>query len=554
MTEELVAAPARKQKHATDQIVKSYENLPGVLKQLGIPSLRKGQDDAIASIFSRQDSIVILPTGHGKSMIYIIPTLCNDWKTVIFSPLVALIQDQVSSLLRMGLRAGQLSSAQTPRENNMTLSDWESGDLDFLLVAPERLQNERFLEAMQAVKPDFAVVDEVHCISSWSDNFRPDYVKIGDFTATFCPEVILCLTATAPQEVEEDVRRVLGIPEAKKIIYMPRRANLHMSSEDYPGDYALLNKINSVDGKVIVYCSTVKKTYELFDNLNQSIHGGALVYNGDMKSSDRSSNQELFIAGRARVCFATNAFGMGVDIPDIRCVIYRDIPGSIEELSQGFGRAGRDGKDSECILYYDENSINTQEFFIRCGYPNKPDTVAFYNTIKQNLDSEGLCSLSLYELCDLSGVSKFMQQSIMANLLSAKVVERATREKLLQIKWVRPHLDAKYQEYNEVIEKFGIPNDNGFLEVDEEFMAQQIGVSPATIKRHLKILDDNDYIVYVPPPRGRPIAIIGDVDQVDFERLKQKEKDAHGKLQDVINFHYTADKHKYLETYFENKM
>lgn len=543
-------------KEKPDYMVKGFANLGKVLSKVGVPGLRKGQDQIIHTVLSGVDCLGILPTGHGKSLTYIVPTLCMEWKCVIFSPLIALMQDQLYSLQRKGLRAGQISSIQTPKENQMTVNDWAAGEIDFLLVAPERLNNNDFLEAMNQIRPDFIAVDEAHTLSQWSHNFRSSYCKIADFVELMDPKVLLSLTATCSKEIEEDIRSVLKIPEAKKVMYLPQRKNLKLSSKEWKSNYQFLQDVNAVDGKLIIYCSTVKMVDELYEELGSRIVGGACTYHGQMSSGAKSSNQELFLSGEVRVVIATNAFGMGIDCPDIRAVFYRTLPGTVPELIQGFGRAGRDGKDSDCVLYYDENTIRTQEFFLECGYPSKTDFVAFFNVIKDNLNEENLCELRINDICELAGVSPFKAAALMENFLGKKVLERVGKENSVQVKILKPAPNDRFQPYYEHIEMYGIPNDKGYYELDMLHFVEQLGKSEQTVKNNLRKLDKEQCISFVPPSRVRPINIIGSIDLIDFKYLRNKERVERNNLDAVKTFHFIEDdeKHNYLEEYMKNEM
>ena len=207
-----------------ESLIRGSSRLPWVLENvMGYPSLRAGQEAPITNIMGQRDTICILPTGTGKTAVFVIPTLCLDWKTLVFSPLVALMRDQVQSLQRMGIRAGQMSGMQNDAENAMAAQQWMAGELQMFYVAPERLRNELFQQAMKAVKPNMVVLDEAHTLSQWSDNFRPDYCKVGDFIVAYNPDVVTAFTATAPDEAIADIRRVLGLQEAQKIVHYPIR-------------------------------------------------------------------------------------------------------------------------------------------------------------------------------------------------------------------------------------------------------------------------------------------------------------------------------------------
>lgn len=534
----------------------SIKKLNETIAKLGIKELRKGQDDAIFNLLKGNDCYTVLPTGHGKTGIFVIPTLVKQWKTIVFTPLVALMQDHLNNLLRMGLSAGQISSVQTPKENEMTLEEYKNGNIDFLFIAPERLENEKFHEIIDVRKPDMVAVDEVHCLSEHGLNFRSSYCRIIDFISKIDPEVILTLTATSPKEVEEDVIRLLGLDEnVKKVVYMPPRLNLKLTSKPWQSDYDLVKQVNKLEGSGIIYFSTVKRIEEFYNDVGHMIQGGSLIYNGQMSNNEKSSNQELWSSGEVRVIICTNAFGLGINKPDTRFVIMRDIPGSIEELSQAFGRAGRDGKDATCILYFDPDSIKTQEFFIQTSYPSKEEITAVYNTIKQHADADQICHLGGAQIAEQANVSKWYIQAVMANLQAFGAIERKDFNKAVQIKFKKPHIDDKYNQLLELIKEYGIKNEKNYLEIEIEFLASEIGLKPPTLKKRLKDLNEDGYIEYIPPPRSKPTKILKPISCVDFDLLKEKRQRAFDKLDLTINFHRISDnlKHQYMTNYFNNE-
>lgn len=541
----------------TQQFINGVNNLPRVLRELGIDSLRKGQDEAIATLLSLRDCYTVLPTSHGKSLIFTVPTLCYNWKTIVFTPLVALMQDHLRNLRKKGLKAGSISSGQTNKENEMTLMEYARGDLNFLLIAPERLHNLKFNEAMRNQPPDMIAVDEAHVLSQWAIGFRSSYCKIVDFIKQFEPKVVLTLTATSPKEVEEDIINIIGLDkDVKKVIYLPPRLNLKLHSENFLSDYEMLKLVNSIEGSGIIYCSTVKRTHELFDALGGFIKGKALVYNGELSRNDKFMNQEAWTTGKVRVAICTNAFGLGINKPDTRFVIYRNMPGSIEELSQGFGRAGRDGKDAHCLMYFDDESIKTQEFFIDCGYPPKSSIVSIYNAIKANSDSDGICHISLSRLADMTKVNKFFLQAISHNLQAFRCIERTTKEKVLQAKIISDPDHDRYLKYYEALANYGSVNSAGWFEMDIEFMAGVCNTTETTLVKHLKYLDDQRFIKLVLPQARPPLKIIGPVSLVDFSYLVDKKNEAYKKLDSVMEFHRVKDKlkHTYIQEYFKQTL
>ena len=536
----------------TEKYTTSSAKLAEVIKELGFNNLKKGQDEAIHNLLMGRDTICFLPTGGGKSAIYQIPTRCHGWKTLVFCPLVSLMQDQVESLWSAEYKANQISSGQSSAENDNAMCEWERGDLDFLLVAPERLGSERFHQVISRIPPNFVVVDEAHCISQWADSFRPDYQKIGEFVEQYCPDTILALTATATKEVEQDIREKLGIPRADRIIFFPSRKNLNFVTKDY--SVAEFKKdINTVKGSVVVYCATRKRTEEMYALFAQHITGDALVYHGGMDSDARSSNQSLFMTGKVRVMFATNAFGLGIDKSDIRGVFHRDFPKSLEDYVQESGRSGRDGGESSCIFYTDNDSLKTQKWFIDTTFPTRDIVTRVYNYLKRSADSDNIVKLTNTDLARKVGVHEAYISSTVGVMIGAKVIERPKNQlKTFKLKILKSHVDARYLNVFSVIEEIGILGDDEFYEVDINFACDRIGKKMATVKAYLKTLHNEGYVEYIPPFRGVPTKILGDLSKIDFQHLSAKAEQSYKKLQKLVEFCEVPDesKHAFLQNYF----
>ncbi len=527
--------------------------LPAVLKHLGYDTMRSGQDKAVYNLFAQQDVICVLPTGQGKTSVYLIPTMCCQWRTLVFSPLIALMQDQVETLWRAGIKAGQLSSGQTAAENASTIAQWMAGQLQILLVAPERMDNQDFMLAITTTRPNLIVVDEAHTIAQWGDSFRPHYARLGDFIAKVKPDNILALTATCPEDVEVEIRRVLGLAKATKVVYYPKRRNLELSSGHFGSDVDVLNFVNGINGPCIVYCSTIKKTEEMLAALGHHVIGRGLIYNGSMTPDERSTNQSMFMHGDVRVMFATKAFGLGINKADIRAVCHRDIPGSIDDLAQEMGRAGRDGNQSWCRLFFEPKTYDTQHWFVQTAHPDQGKIEAVFRAIQRNLDADGICKVTIDNLAKQAGIQSAYADSAIGHMISSGVITRNFEvPKTAQVIIKRPHLDEECMALLKTIEKIGCKDKIGWIEYNTDTLQSQSDLKPKKITDTLKLLDKEGYIQYVAPFRGKPTKIIGDVRNVDFERIKRKFKDALAKLNRVIEYHETPDnkKHDYLLSYF----
>lgn len=504
-----------------------------------------------------------------NSMVYISAAICMQLKTIIFSPLVSLIQDQADNLRSKGFKVGVINSAVTPREKSLAIALWESGDLDFLFVAPERLQNQDFLNVMIKTPPEFIVVDEIHCAYEHGDNFRASYKLIAPFVKAMKPKLFLGLTATMSPEVEEAVRRIFDLQDTKKICKSYKRDNLHFHTvknldglSSYDIDGMLLNEVNkpNKDGEfvpTIVYCSTAAMVNKLYQTFGKSVKGGAMMYTGDMSPSEKESNQMRFLQNKIRVAFATNAFGMGIDHPSIGKVIFRTFPSSLEELIQGFGRGGRNGCICDCILYADKTTLNTQKFFIDIGYPSRHIIESFYRGLKMLADDENLVYATLSDICNTVSISNTFSSALTQILQGSNIIKRTTiiPESKIRVLDSPPESDKlhkKFEAYMSKIEYIGTEED-GFLSFDINFLSKEMGIGVETIKKILKSFDQLGFIKYIPAARNSPLQIIGDIKSLDFKYLDQKRLEKETKLNEVVEFVDIPDKDKgdFLDDYFD---
>lgn len=547
--------------YSNKNLLTYLSNLQKVCDIFGYSKLRPNQEEAVYHLLKGDDLLFVTPTSGGKSFVYIATALSMGLKTIIFSPLVSLIQDQSEKLKEKGLKVGVISSAITAREKKLSLSLWENDELDFLFVAPERLGNKDFMDVMKNHPPDFIVVDEIHCAYEHSDTFRPSYKAIAPFVSEMSPKLFLGMTATMSKEVEEAIRTIFSLEHTKKLVKAYKRENLHYSSVSCSSsdsiDIELLHLINEAPQvPTIVYFSTVALVEQTYKKLARSIPGGCMAYTGKMLSSSREVNQNNFIKGNIRVAFATNSFGMGVDKPDIGKVIFRTLPGTLEELTQGFGRGGRNGCHCDCILMGDLNSIETQKFFNMMQFPSAFNIKQFYNTLNILKNEDGVIAQPLSSICATAGINTIYSAAIVNILKGFNVIEREEKTSIGCVKFLElPDEDdpslKKYKEYYDAISLLGLETPDG-LSIDINFLSTELSVGLETVKKNLKSFNDLGLIEYSPPLSVPPLKIIGDISNVDFAILKQRETEKEYKLKDILTYYRLPDSEKseYLYKYF----
>ena len=338
-----------------------------ILKQFfGYTSFRDGQEKAVDALLAGQDVLGIMPTGAGKSLCYQIPAMMLRGITIVISPLISLMKDQVNTLVQQGVSAAYLNRSLTETQYHKALANAGSGKYKIIYVAPERLESSSFLRFALNADISLIAVDEAHCVSQWGQDFRPSYLNITGFIAklNYRP-VIGAFTATATDEVKSDIIRLLQLHHPAVVTTGFDRPNLFFSVMKPKNKSETLLKLvrERSNQSGIVYCSTRKKVEEVCDMLNQK-GVQATRYHAGLGDSERAKNQDDFVYDRKSVMVATNAFGMGIDKSDVRFVIHYNMPKNIESYYQEAGRAGRDGEDADCILLYSKADVSTCRFFI----------------------------------------------------------------------------------------------------------------------------------------------------------------------------------------------
>ena len=357
-------------------------------KYYGYTSFRKGQENIITSIINKEDVLAIMPTGGGKSICYQVPALCLDGITIVISPLISLMKDQVDALKTIGVKARLINSSLSNSEYNEALEEIENDECKIIYIAPERLDSMDFVNIIRGKNISQVAIDEAHCVSQWGHDFRVSYKKIPYFINRLDKRpIVTAFTATASNEVREDIINILNLHNPAVYITGFDRENLSInivkssSKNKYTLDYVENHKNESG----IIYASTRKEVETIYEGLLKRNYSVA-KYHAGLSNEARKEYQENFINDDIKIMVATNAFGMGIDKPNIRGVLHYNMPQSIENYYQEIGRAGRDGEDSECVLLFSPGDVHTQKYLVEVGIENPERKRVQYKKLQQIVD------------------------------------------------------------------------------------------------------------------------------------------------------------------------
>ena len=357
-------------------------------KYYGYTSFRKGQENIITSIINKEDVLAIMPTGGGKSICYQVPALCLEGITIVISPLISLMKDQVDALKTMGVKARLINSSLSNSEYSEVLEEIENDECKIIYIAPERLDSMEFVNIIRGKNISQVAIDEAHCVSQWGHDFRVSYKKIPYFINRLDKRpIVTAFTATASNEVREDIINILDLHNPSVYITGFDRENLSInivkssSKNKYTLDYVENHKNESG----IIYASTRKEVESIYEGLLKRNYSVA-KYHAGLSNEARKEYQENFINDDIKIMVATNAFGMGIDKPNIRWVLHYNMPQSIENYYQEIGRAGRDGEDSECVLLFSPGDVHTQKYLVEVGIENPERKRVQYKKLQQMVD------------------------------------------------------------------------------------------------------------------------------------------------------------------------
>lgn len=402
------------------ELMVGLETARQVLKDsFGFEEFLDGQEAVVEEILSGRDGLVVMPTGGGKSLCYQLPALCLDGVTIVVSPLIALMKDQVDALEGKGIAATLINSTLTLAEQRDRIARMRQNEYKLVYVAPERFRAEGFVAAMREVKVGLFAIDEAHCLSQWGHDFRPDYMRLGAARRSLGDPQCVAFTATATQVVRADIISVLQLGEPFETVTGFARPNLSFNITAIESKNAKFKKVREVVAEHrtgIVYCATRKRVEEVAETLN-SWGVKCVGYHGGMTEGEREDTQNRFISRKVDVAVATNAFGMGIDRPDVRFVIHFEVPGSVEAYYQEAGRAGRDGEAAHCDLLWNYADTRTQEFFIDGANPGYGTICQVYQTMWEEADDRHEVHLAIDEISAAVEVKNGMAVSSALSIL-----------------------------------------------------------------------------------------------------------------------------------------
>jgi len=558
-----------KMNYMTDENIKKKQQAEELLRiHYGFDKFRPGQEQAIDAILDGKDVLVVMPTGGGKSLIYQLPALVLDGVTIVISPLIALMKDQVDAMNRIGIPATFINSSISPDEVKERLGLVKKEFYKLLYIAPERFYNDEFVAALAEINVKLFAVDEAHCISQWGHDFRPSYMRLRRAVDLCGRPPIAALTATATPEVKEDIMKQLEMSEPIKVITGFARPNLQfgvIKASESQKISIIVDTVNSFPDKCgIIYSGTRAKAEEITDRL-LSNGVDAVFYHAGMDPESRTWTQTNFIQGKTKVIVATNAFGLGIDKKDVRFVIHHDMPGTIEAYYQEAGRAGRDGAPSLCLLFFAPKDRFLREFFIKGDNPT-PETVldvyevltnyetdrvfTTYAELKENLSDDvpdmavGTCLKILENGGYISRSSEKTSPAFLRLLNNFQTTLDFVSKKAKKQVEILNKLNARFPQELFVGWEFDVEEVAGIIDVEREALVRSINSWKKA-----------DLAEYISPKRGTEIRILKreprEEVKIDFSAMREKAERAYKKLDEMEDYVYTFGcRPQYIMQYF----
>lgn len=563
MNEDLDTPFERTVRRDASTLLRGIEATPKALEEMGYTALRPSQEGPVRGIMACSDTIAILPTGQGKSLIYGLPTKALGWQTVVVSPLKALMRDQVQGCWDKGIEAATINSDNSGSQNKAAYSDWLEGKLSMLFLSPEALESKPVMEMFEKRKPDMMVFDEAHMISTDGGAFRPAYRRCSRAVRAIDPNVLLACTATATDAVLDDIKHVLGLGNALLFWYYEPRHNLHLSSMYVNNDdalkYRICDKIRETEGSVIVYADTLNHLADIYEFLFNNLGEEVVMFSGSMDPEAKKSAQDRFMGGSVRVIVATNAFGMGVDKPDIRCVIHAYPPGSLEAVAQETGRASRDGKDAQCIMFYSGDD-STRLYMARASNPMGQAVYAAYSAVKNSLGADGKCRKKVKDLLDPLYLPRDSGIEAALPFLEARgiIYREKSDDDLYTVTVIsRDGLTKAQEALLDAVETCGVRGVTAdglpTWKVSLIDLQRKLIKTTNTVKTNLSKLNKMGHIAVEYPFTGLVVSILKPCTRDICDLADRKRADELYKVKTVWEYCRTPDndKQKYLDNYFE---
>lgn len=538
----------------------------------GFSTFRPGQEEIINDILSGKNVVGVMPTGGGKSLCFQLPALMLDGITIVISPLIALMKDQVDRLNQNHIPATFINSSISPHEIEERLNLIKQGSIRLLYIAPERFYSHEFVEQLKTIKVSLFAVDEAHCISEWGHDFRPSYIKLRHAVEMLDNPPVLALTATATPEVREDIKDQLGIKDASSYVTGFDRPNLQyhvVRCNEAEKMENIFNFTQDTPGPGIIYMGTRQKV-ESMVNFLEDYGIEAYGYHAGMDPEARKRIQEDFMSEKKKIIVATNAFGLGIDKPNIRFVIHFDLPGTLEAYYQESGRAGRDGLASHCILFYSPQDRFLREFFLQGENPSPKIIREIYSVLKAQIDDPILftykditsqLSESVPEMAVSAALKIFEKHGIIERPRERNITaylkflkpEREVRE----LVGVRSKIQQKIMDH--LTTRYTGELEEG-LNINIDEMIRELEIKRDSIARLMKKLQESSAVNYEPPFRGSEVRLLERVSNeklnelIDFLAIEEKKQRSFEKLDIMENFVYHSGcRRKYILDYFGEK-
>ncbi len=531
-------------------------------KYFNYDEFRPGQLEVIKHTLDNQSSLVVMPTGSGKSLCFQVPALMQPGVTIVVSPLIALMKDQVDQLVRLKIPATLINSSISVDEQSRRIQHIENGEYKIVYIAPERFSSQKFMDTIRQIPISLFAIDEAHCISQWGHDFRPSYLRLKDVIKSLNHPPVIALTATATTRVQEDILDQLNISEIEKFVSGFDRPNLKFIAvglNEAKKRKEIIRIVKSVKGSGIIYVATKKAVAEITAFLSEN-NLPATGYHGGMEKHQRNEAQNNWLNNSPKIIVATNAFGMGIDKPDVRFVIHYNTPGSMEAYYQEAGRAGRDGLASYCLLFHSYRDRRIQEFLIENSFPPKETIHEIYDFLF-GLERREI-QLTYKEIASRTNTHEMQVGAAIKTLEKQNLLKRMSKSYIsfqadLIVSNERALSSTKRAPLQHKLINYFVSKQDNVFELNETLNFLELSQEQFSATIHN--LENKKLILYIPPFRGRGVEIISK--KLDWEKIGidwtayQKQMDLqYKKLDDIENYASSLScRRAYILEYFGEK-